>query len=72
MMLSRGVHVRVGIAKFVDHGDDDLAGALLQRVVQVFDAVGRFDIGDVGGVEGAGDIGVETRCDRRAPARWDS
>ena len=54
-----GIHVREGIAELVDGGDDDLAGAFLQQIMQLLDAVGGDDVGDIGGVEGAGDLGVE-------------
>ena len=49
----------VGLAKFEDGGDDDLAGVLPQQGFEFVAAFGLDQVGDVGGIEGGADLGVQ-------------
>src|SRR5207253_2932695 len=53
------VEEAVGFPELVDGGDDDLAGVVLQEALQLGAGLRLHQVGDVGGVEGGGDLGVE-------------
>ena len=52
----------VGLAELEDRRDDDLAHVLPQQPLQLGPAVGLDQVRRVGGVEGAGDLGVEVNA----------
>jgi hypothetical protein len=49
----------IGLAKFENGGDDDFARALFEQGFEFGAAFGFDQVGDVGGVEGGADLGVE-------------
>ena len=59
MMLSRVVEDAAGLAELVDRRDDDLPRPGREQLLQLPAAVGGHQVGHVGGVERAGDLGVE-------------
>ncbi len=58
-MLLAVVQHALGLAELEDGGDDDLARVLAQQRFQLLADLGLDQVGDVGGVEGGADLGVQ-------------